>query len=247
MSVVARPSRVLRGLALVLVAVAVSACQVRVGTDITVAEDGSGRLALTIALDEELASSLATDGFDPFAGLEDLPDGWSFEREDIDGGMAATVSADFEDPAGLAARVSQLGEGVDDEDPLLFEDVELAVADDGSATFRGRAGFRPPSSTGLEGVGVTFDGDDLQAMLAERGDEVMRVDLRVSMPGPVVDSDADQVDGRTATWSLPVTELVEVRAASDPPDDRTLWVVGGAAALGLVLGFALVGVFRRRR
>lgn len=247
MTVVARPRRLRRGLALALVALAVSACQVRVGTDVSVAEDGSGRMAVTIALDEELASSLATDDFDPFAGLEDLPDGWSVERSDADGGLTATVSADFEDPAGLAARVSQLGEGVDDEDPLLFDDVELAVAADGSASFRGRAGFRPPSSTGLEGVGVTFDGDDLQAMLSERGDEVMRVDLRVSMPGPVVDSDADEVDGSTATWHLPVTELVEVRAASDPPVDRTWWVVGGAAAAGLVLGFLLVGVFRRRR
>lgn len=247
MSVAARPSRVLRGVVLALVALAVSACQVRVGTDITVTEDGSGRLALTIALDEELASSLTTDGFDPFADLGDLPEGWSLERSDADGGMAATVSADFADPAELAGRVSQLRDGLDEEDPLLFEGVELDVAADGSATFRGRAGFRPPTSTGLEGVGVAFDGDDLQAMLAERGDEMMRVDLRVSMPGPVVDSDADQVDGRTATWNLPVTELVEVRAASDPPNDRTPWVIGGAAALGLVLGFALVGVFRRRR
>lgn len=246
MTVVARPRRLRRGLALALVALAVSACQVRVGTDVTVVEDGSGRMSVTIALDEELAGSLATDDFDPFAGLEDLPDGWSFERNDTEEGLMATVSADFEDPAGLATRVSQLGDGVDDADPLLFEDVELAVAADGSASFRGRAGFRPPSSTGLEGVGVAFDGDDLQAMLAERGDEVMRVDLRVSMPGPVVDSDADEVDGRTATWNLPVTELAEVRAASDPPVDRTWWVAGGAAAAGLVLGFLLVGVFRRR-
>lgn len=242
-----RPRRVLRGLALALVALAASACQVRVGADITVADDGSGRMALTIALDEELASSLATDGFDPFAGLDELPDGWSVERSDQDGGRAATVSADFADPAELAARVAQLRDGVDDEDPALLEDVEVAVAEDGSATFRGRAGFRPPSSTGLDGVGVTFDGEDLRELLTERGDEVMRVDLRVSMPGPVVDGNADEVDGRTATWRLPVTELVEVEAASDPPSDRTWWVAAGAAALGLVLGFVLVGLFRRRR
>lgn len=247
MPVVVRPRRLGRGLAQALAALAVSACQVRVGTDISVADDGSGRMALTIAVDEELASSLATDGFDPFEGLDELPDGWSVERSDADGGLAATVSADFEDPAGLAARVAQLREGMDDEDPSLLEDVEVAVADDGSATFRGRAGFRPPGSTGLDGVGVAFDGEDLRQLLAERGDEVMRVDLRVSMPGPVVDGDADEVDGRTATWHLPVTELTEVTADSDPPRDWTWWVVGGAAALGLVLGFVLVGLFRRSR
>ncbi len=246
MLVVAR-RRVRSGLALAVVALVASACQVRVGTDITVTEDGSGRMALTIALDEELTSSLAADGFDPFAGLEDLPEGWEVERTDADGGQAATIAADFADPDELTARVAQLREGVGEQDPSLLEDVELAVAEDGSATFRGRAGFRPPSSTGLDGVGVAFDGEDLQTMLAERGDEVMRVDLRVSMPGPVVDTDADEVDGRAATWNLPVTELVEVRAASEPPSDRTWWVVGGAAVLGLVLGFVLVGLFRRRR
>lgn len=246
MPVVARRRRARRGLALALVALATSACQIRVGTDITVTEEGSGRMALTVALDEELARSLAADGFDPFAGLEDLPDGWSLDRSDPDGGQAATVSADFRDPAGLAARVAQLRDGVDDEDPLLLDDVELTVAADGRATFRGRAGFRPPSSTGLEGVGVVVDGEDLQALLAERGDEVLRVDLRVSMPGPVVDGDADELDGRTATWHLPVTELVEVHASSDPPTDRTWWWVGGAAVLGLALGYVLVGLFRRR-
>ena len=247
MPVVAHRRRVRRGLALALVALVTSACQVRVGTDITVTEDGSGRMALTIALDEELASSLTADGFDPFTGLEELPEGWTVERSDADGGQAATVAADFEDPAELAARVAQLRVGVDEQDPSLLEDVEVTVAEDGSATFRGRAGFRPPSSTGLEGVGVAFDGEDLQTMLAERGDEVMRVDLRVSMPGPVVDSDADEVDGRTAVWNLPVTELVEVRAASDAPSDRTWWVAGGAGVLGLALGFVVVGLFRRRR
>lgn len=227
-------------------ALAATACQVRVGTDITLAEDGSGRMALTVAVDEELASSLAADGFDPFAGLEDLPDGWEVARDDPDDGQAATVTSDFDDPDGLAARVAQLSDGIDDEDPLVLEDVEVAIADDGSASFRGRAGFRPPSSTGLDGVGVAFDGQDLQALLAERGDEVLRIDLRVSMPGPVVGGNADEVDGRTASWRLPVTELVEVRAASDPPSAGGWWLVAGAAVAGLALGFVVVGAFRRR-
>lgn len=235
-----------RVLVLLALAFATAACQVRVGADLAVARDGSGRMALTVALDEELATSLSADGFDPFAELEDPPPGWEVERSQPDGGQAATLVTEFDDPDELASRVAQLQEGIDEEDPLLLEDVEVAVDRDGGATFRGRAGLRPPSSTGLEGVGVSFDGEDLQALLAERGDEVVRVDLRVTLPGPVVDGNADEVDGRTATWRLPVTELVEVRAVSDPPTDRTWWLVGGAAALGLALGFVLVRVFRRR-
>ena len=228
---------------LLLLALVASACQVRVGADIAVGADGAGRLALTVALDEELAASLGADEVDPFAGLDALPDGWQVERE---GTREVTVSSAFEDAAGLGERVAELQDGLDDEDPAVLADADLEVDDDGSAVFTALAGFRPPSSTGLEGAGVRFDGQDLAALLAERGDEVMRVDLRVTLPGPVVDGNADEVDGRTATWALPVTELVEVRAVGDPPADRAWWIVGAAVLVGGVLGYLVVAVWRRR-
>ena len=235
--------RARRCVVLLLLAVVASACQVRVGTDVAVGADGSGRLALTIGLDEELAQSLDADAIDPFAGLDTLPDGWEVQRE---GERQVTVSADFDEPSGLADRVAQLQDGLDEQDPAVVQDASLEVAEDGSATFRARAGFRPPSSTGLEGAGVAFDGQDLAALLADRGEQVMRVDLRVTLPGPVVEGNADAVDGRTATWNLPVTELVEVRAVGGPASDRTWWLVGAGALLGLALGVVGVGLWRRR-
>ena len=240
-----RPARRLSWVVVALgIAVLASACQVRVGTDVAVGRDGSGRLAVTVAIDDELATSLGADDIDPFGGLEDLPGGWEATREDE---RQVTVTADFDDPDGLATRVAQLQEGLDDEDPIILEDASLEVDDDGRARFAARAGFRPPSSTGLRGAGVRFDGEDLAALLDERGDQVLRVDLRVTLPGPVVGGNADAVDGRTATWQLPVTELVEVRAVGDPPTDRTWWLVGAAALVGLALGWVAVAVVRRRR
>lgn len=250
MPVPAVPTRARSGRVVVvlgLLAVLASACQVRVGTEVAVGRDGDGRLAVTVVLDEELLASLDADEVDPFAGLDALPEPWTAERRSEDGGQAVTVAASFEDPAGLQQRVADLQDGLDGEDPALLDDVELAVGEDGAATFGARAGFRPPSSTGFDGDGVVaFDGDALAALLEERGDEVLRVDLRVTLPGPVVDSNADEVDGATATWRLPTTELVAVRAVGDPPADRTWWVVAGAGAVGLVLGVLVVGRRRRR-
>ena len=231
-----------------LLAVVASACQVSVGTHVTVGEDGGGRLAVQVALDEDLATNLAADDVDVFAGLEELPDGWSSERSSPDGGQAVTIRADFPDPAGLERRVAQLRDGLGTQDPLLLDGLQLTVAEDGSARLSGRAGFRPPSSTGLRGAGVGFDGRDLAALLAERGDEVLRIDLRVAMPGPVVAGNADEVDGNLATWHLPVTELTEVRVASNPPSALQRWLaIGAAAVVGLVLVLAVVGLVRRRR
>lgn len=230
-----------------LLALVASACQVSVGTEVAVEEDGSGRLSLRVALDEDLASNLSEDDVDVFAGVEELPDGWTSERDEADGGQAVTVSADFADPEGLSRRVVQLQEGLDDEDPLLLEGLDLAVAEDGSATLTGRAGFRPSSSTGLRGTGVGFDGEDLAALLDERGDEVLRVDLRVAMPGPVAETNADAVDGNVATWDLPVTELADVQVESDPPNVLGRWLlIGAAALLGLVLALLVLRLVRRR-
>lgn len=243
-----RWARALRAVCLLVLAAVLVACQVSVATDVTVEADGSGRIAVHVELDEEITASLAADDVDVLAGLEELPDGWTSERSDRDGRTAVTLAADFADPAGLAERVEQLQSGLDAEDPLLLDRLDLAVDDDGGARLEGRAGLRPPSSTGLRGAGVAFDGDDLADLLAERGDEVLRVELRVTMPGPIARGNADEVDGRTATWRLPVTELAAVEAVSHPPSALRQWLVVGAAALiGLVVGLFGVRLVSRRR
>jgi hypothetical protein len=228
-------------------AVLVSACQVAVGADVTVAADGSGRLAITVALDDELTRSLDLDGLDVFASLDELPEDWTSERREEDGGLVVTVAAPFADAGGLSDRVAELRDGLDTDDPALIDHLDLQVAADGSATLTGRAGFSPPSSTGLEGAGVQFDGDALAALLAEHGDEVLRIDLRVAFPGPVADTNADQVDGSVATWRLPVTEMQDVSAASRAPSGAQTWLlVAAVALLGLVVGAVAVRLVRRR-
>lgn len=230
-----------------MLALLASACQVAVGADVTVAADGSGRLAITVALDEELTRSLELDGLDVFASLDELPEGWASERREEDGGLVVTVAAPFADASALSDRVAELRDGLDADDPVLIDRLDLQVATDGSATLTGRAGFVPPSSTGMEGAGVQFDGDALAALLAERGGEVLRIDLRVAFPGPVTDTNADQVNGSVATWNLPVTEMQDVRATSEAPSGAQTWLlVAAVALLGLIIGAVVVRLARRR-
>lgn len=245
-----RTRHVARALLLGLLAMVLAGCQVRVATDVHVAADGSGRLELLVALDEELSASLAADEIDPFAGLDDIGEPWRSATETVDGGDAIRLSTSFASPAELADRVDELGAGLDEEDPAVLEDVGLTVDADGSATFSALAGFRPPSSTGIDAEGLAPDGEALQALLAERGDELVRTELRLTLPGDVTEAsggdEADRrVDGRTVTWDLPPTGLVAVSATGDVPADRTIYYAVAAGVLVFALAATGLALWRR--
>jgi len=237
-----------RLLALLAVAIVLSACQVRVASDIGVNADGSGTLALTVAIDRELWESLTADGFDPFADVAPLADsGWTATVEPDDGGQRLALQTDFATPGELAVRVAELNTGLAEEDPRILDAPVLTVTED-TATLRMQAGLVPPSSTGVEGATIEFDGDALAELLATRGTEVFRHDLRVTMPGPIDATDADEVDGRTAVWNLPADGMRDVTVnATVGPSNRTLLVALAAGVLTLALVGVTVAVVRRRR
>lgn len=238
-------TRLTRGLLAALVML-LTACQVTVDADVRVREDGSGTLGLVVELDDELTEALAMDAGQVFASMEQLPDGWSSEVDET--GQSVHLSAPFTSPAQLRERVDQLHAGLEEgEDPALIERLDLSVAEDGSTVLTGSAGFVPPSSTGLRGGPVTFEGEDLASLLAERGDEVLTVDLAVHFPGQVAESNADDAGGSTATWHLPLDGMREISATSNPPNPfTTLMVGGGVLLLGLAIGLGLTRTARRK-
>lgn len=231
-----------------LVALVLSACQVRVASDIGVNADGSGSLVVSVALDEELWTSLTADGFDPFLEFADLAEeGWTSTVEPDDGGQRLELRTTFDGPEGLTDRVEQLHAGLDDEDPRILANPALTVSEDTIALDL-QAGLVPPSSTGVDGVEVDVDGEALLRLLEERGDELFRYDLRVTMPGPIESSDADEVDGRSATWHLPATSMRDISVtATTGPANRTIVVAIAAGLLTLALVGSTVALVRRRR
>ena len=106
--------------AAVLMLVFASACQVDTTVDVTIEDDGSGQVAVTIAADAA-AVSLLTD--DPTSLIfDDLTDaGWEVDGPVVDdGGITLTASKPFLSPDELGAVLSEiLGDG------LLFTDVSL--------------------------------------------------------------------------------------------------------------------------
>lgn len=235
---------VLRILAALAAALLLVGCQVRIGTEVDVAVDGSGRLSLTVALDRELAGYLEDAGIDLAAELDDL-EGWQVATTHPDGGLRLALEAPFGDPAGLGRRVAQLRDAVPTEQPVLLDRLSLEVAGDGAVTLDGSAGLWLPPTAGASGYGVAVDGEEVRRRLAADGERLARVELRVRTPGPVQDTDADRVSGGSATWRLPVGERRSLHLASGPPESPGLVAMALTAGLGAVLAGGLALGLRR--
>ncbi len=226
-----------------------SGCRLDLVTTAEIERDGSGNLALSVRLDDALLTELDDLAIDPTLEVTALAselEGWELERTvDEEAAITITLTRPFADASEMGPALRQLSSGLADADPALLIDLDLDVADDGSASLEGAVAFRSPMTTGAEVDGEVLgpSSDDLAELTAE----VVRPRLEVAMPGPVEQHDADQVDGRTLSWDVPVGETRGVAATSGTPmlyDQPWLWgVVAGAIVLILLVLLAL----RRRR
>lgn len=232
---------------LVGVAGLLAGCELAVTSELTVERDGSGTVGLVVELDEELLGELDEAAIDPTAELAAAvaaTDGWELTREAVDGGLRVTATHRAEDPQALTAALTELSAGLGPDDPALEVDLDLAVDVDGAAEVAGEVSFRAPA-----GPGVVDDPElpDAQAMEALTADHVT-ASLAVTLPAGASRHDADEVDGRTLRWRVPVGATVDVRAQAPAPNLWTVevWVIVGAA-IGLLLAGGVVAWWWRRR
>ncbi|HEX2026849.1 MAG TPA: hypothetical protein VHF25_02490 [Nitriliruptorales bacterium] len=235
--------------AVVAAALGASACQLRLATDIAVDADLQGSFEVAVALDAELTRILRDAGVDVLAGLEELradAPGWTVQRQEpASGGVEVRARARFDGSGDFAALAASLQEALDEDDARLFEDLQLRRLEGGAIAFDGAVGLVLPAAPGARGAGVGFDRDDLERLLASRGDELVRYDVRVTLPAPPRRHDADRVDGRSLTWRAPVGQLRPVDAVSEDPGPGVL-VLALVAVAAAVASALLVTTVRRR-
>lgn len=246
-----------RAATLLLVAVlalASTGCRLGVATDVRLAADGSAIVRIALRVDGSMRVELDRLALDPTLAIDAAlagDDGWRRSRSvDDDGGLVLAFERPVADPAELARLLADLSEGVAEGAPALEVALDVVPGARGAVEVQGRAGLRPPATAGarLGGVPIGPSGDELAAIVAR----VVDATLSVTLPGPVVEHDADRVDGRTLTWELPVGATRTLRAVGGPVP---WWAVGrllprglvppALAALG-VLAVALVGLGWRR-
>lgn len=239
-----------------------SACQVRFQADVVTDRRGAGTLQLRVDVDRELAGRLREAGVDLLAGLDELraaAPAWTIDAPSQNDSAVDTEGPDaerlslrlqtaFSGPEEFAALTDGLNSALGPEDARLFEGLRLRRTEDGGVAFSGRIGVLLPAAPGVRGVGVAFGSPELrQLLLAVHGDELLRFQLRLTLPALPRQHDADEVDGRRLTWTAPIDSLREVSAVSEVPPRGWQPPVAGLVGLAATAPPAVLMMRRRRR
>lgn len=224
--------------AVALIALALSACQIRVEQRYEVNEDGSGTVRVVTLFDEE-AQEFVTFGMGFEAVTQDAPPGFEVEVVE-DGDMAGTaMSASFSELSEVPELTRQLSEegGMgtvnvrQTGDTFVFQ---MTLPDDGF------------SMDGAE-MGDFGDLSDFEGF--SEIEDAIQYRVVAVLPGHIVDSNADSVSGDTAEWTISMlSPPAEILFASSQPASAQAfplgWVVAGLIGV-LIVGLAIA--FGRRR
>jgi hypothetical protein len=218
-----------------LFVIVLGGCQMRVEQRFEVNEDGSGTVKVVTLFDEE-AQEFVTFGMGFEAIVQDAPAGFDAEAVE-DGDMAGTaISADFSTLDEIPALTRELSE------------------EGGMGTVNVRkTGDAFIFQMTLPDEGLTVDGNDMGDLsdfgdLGDFGDvegfgeleDAIQFRVVAVLPGHIEDSNADEVDGDTAVWTIsmlsPPTEMLY--ASSLPGGSQSfpiIWILAGVVGVGLVV------------
>lgn len=232
---------------LVVAAVVLAGCRSVATVDVSVAEDGSGVVAVVVDVDRAALAQLG----DPSAlALEDLrAAGWDVPgpTSTPDGGLRLEARRAFAGPDDLAGVLDELG---------VFSATSLTLEDSFASTdyaFGTRIELTgsleqfsdPELSAVLGGVPLGWTTEELTAAGATAPGAAELV-LRVELPGG-----ATAGDGGPAQWRFPLTggtaTAASVEATSQVRPTVPLVLVGAGAALVLAGAVALAFGLGRRR
>lgn len=226
-------------------AVLCAGCRLGLAVDVEVDREGAGTLAVAVSADRELQELAADADADPLADLVEagraLREGWRVgDRTDGEGTRTVRLTARFADPEEFAALTDELVGALAADEVRLVHRLALDLDED-SIAVAADVGARPTRA--VRDYGLT----PRRAVRLVRDAEALRYDVRVALPGEILESNGRTAEDGRQVWSVAPGERLEVRARSTRPGPPWLRGVLGAAAGGLLVVVALWLVARRRR
>jgi hypothetical protein len=246
-----------------LAALATAACDVRTAVDVTMAEDGSGTVAVAVGLDEEALAEVPDADGDGVSGPADLDTllrtddmvavGWDVAAPEESGGLTwVRATKPFGTPEEGVAILEEItgAEGV-------LRDLRMERTKGFASTSYDFAGTLDLSG-GLEafgdaGLAELLDGEPLgedvaaiEQRLGEPLGDVFSLDVTVALPGSV-DPGTGTGDGGRVRWTSQLGGGPSELAASSRQRDPAVLGLAGLAAVAGLAGIALLvrGLIRR--
>ncbi len=196
-------------LLLAALAIALVGC-IRAEIAIKVNEDGSGAVTVLAAFDQDAFESLADDfgdgatpelpSFDDLAAT-DLPEGVSIEEYDEDGFTGVRSTFPFAATDDIASVVDEVLSDADSDGTFgadsAFESFELRREGEGWR-FEATAAPLNDALDGAEALGL---GGAIFDLLFDDAS----FEIKVELPGDVIEHNADRMDGNTLVWELELT------------------------------------------
>jgi hypothetical protein len=220
-----------------LLALVTAACQIETNLTADIKADGSGTITVELGYDQEAASFIeqASGSQDPLAGqpITNLPNA-QVRQEDRGNMHFYIVSSEVDNVATALNDLAQQEQG------SAMQNLQVTVAPD-SITVTGNAGGQDALSGGGEGIPV------------DQISQYVRANVKITLPGKILQNNADSRDGNTLTWALPLTGAgIDIQASSNPSlaaggGGFPLWAIIVIAAAVVLGGAALIAKGRRGR
>ena len=221
---------------LVVATLALTACRAESNIIIDIEEDGSATISAEIGFDEEMLELLSQSGDDPAELFtQDLP----------------PEAAGVEPYSRTSGEMTYYGisSSVDDLENNAFLDVGQEFAGEFAELSYTMDGDTATLTASIVSADIGGGLGDLPIDPTDITGDIFTANLIVSMPGTVVEHNADEVrsDG-SLVWNIPLTGSVDAIAVSDIGSGSSSWIwwlLIGLLGIGIVAGIAAVIVSRK--
>jgi hypothetical protein len=205
-----------------LLAVVATACKIETNFGAVINANGSGTIVAEVGMDEEAQGFILSGGADPFEGNDLANCAGARTREEQRGDLKFwIIECDVAD-------ITEFENTMTSTENTFLQSFDITITDT-LVTVSGTA-------TAEETLGEEAEGFDPTVF-----EDAISANLRITMPGRIIDHNADSQDGNTLIWEIPVLGgTLNVSASSDPTGTPAGGGGGGSFPLWLIIVIAVL-------
>jgi hypothetical protein len=231
-------------LLVLLLAVVFSGCQIKVGLDTKVKENGSGTFGFRLAADKEILDLMGQQGGssdDLFGELKKgLPADWKTEEgSEADGSKWVTAAVDFKNADDLQTILKDAGSSAN----LDLSSLKLTQKKSFLSTTT-EYSFTLDVGSALSGIGdLGAMGDQLTPGILS---SILVFENRLTLPGSIKANNATKIENGTLIWQPAASGSTEMTASSQSVRWSIVYILIGAVVVLIAVLVVIIILLARR-